>query len=457
MTKVFAYGFAESPTANQAAAEAFADAGACVKAWMLHENWIRSRGLLMDGRDCEVVSESPPPDVGRRILRPLSFPDWSAGDEANLRYLADRERHFDHEWQKSLFIQQRMLHVESAIERSGATAVVFGVLPHSLTSYLLYLYARSRGLPTAIIRYGPSPFQFGYVDAIDRVWIDHLRMSSRTGRPPEPSDASQRYVAKLTGSYDQAMPGYVRDRLGRGALARRAVRRIRQVDRRKAMQTAVGMARRHRLRRVYERLALPTMSSVPPEAHVISVFLHMQPERSTTPEGGRFAQQWLIVQSLASQVSNDWVILVREHPMTFRASSRIVRDEEFYGALMSLPQVKLISSEVSPYDLLARSHAVATVTGAIGLEALANGRSVLAFGNATYLGCQGVKSVGVGESIPLPSEPGSADHLLDFLAEVDNSDRVWTAPWGTGPDVGSELSSGRPFRRLIPRIMQELS
>src|SRR4029079_18704095 len=123
-----------------------------------------------------------------------------------------------------------------------------------------------------------------------------------------------------------------------------------------------------------------------PERYAV-LFLHLQPERSTVPEGGPWAQQWLIAHALASCLRADHRLLVREHPSTFLTGPRLVRNDESYASLLRVPKVELVSSEVDPFLLIDGARFVATVTGSVALEAVARGKPTLVFGDAVYLGC----------------------------------------------------------------------
>jgi len=454
--RALVYGFANSTTATATAASAFQKCGVTISGWMLHENWIKRSGAQVQKLGARLIPEGPPDKSVERIRHAVAFPTLTASEEENLRYLADRERVFDHEWQRTLFIQRRLLHVSQALREAEPEICVFGVLPHSLSSYLLYLYCREQAVPTAILRSGPSPFQFSYVGSIDGVLVDLLNPTRRTGTPTE---CSERYIASLHGEYKDAMPAYIRTRLGVGSIARRAALQVRPSKVAKSASTARGLARRQVLRRSYERMALESAEISSFGDGVITVFLHTQPERTTTPEGGRFSQQWLIVQLLASRLPHGWTILVREHPMTFHGSPRLVRDSAFYRALQAFDNVHLASTAISPYELIERSDAVATVTGTVGFEAATKGCRVLCFGNAAYLGCEGVTRVPVGGTGQLLDPMGfgqsSRAATLSLLGEVDSSDRSWTAPWTEDFHLGEIFSTGKPYEALLPMIFAD--
>jgi hypothetical protein len=83
---------------------------------------------------------------------------------------------------------------------------------------------------------------------------------------------------------------------------------------------------------------------------------------------------------------------------------------------------------MSPFVLIDKASAVATVTGTVGLEALIRGKPVLAFGAAQYRGAKGVfvadsitgvhkvlRQVDAGGLVPTDEE------LTDYLCHVERS------------------------------------
>jgi hypothetical protein len=120
--------------------------------------------------------------------------------------------------------------------------------------------------------------------------------------------------------------------------------------------------------------------------------LPYQPEKSTSPEAGPYADLVTAAELLSRTVPEGWRIAVREHPFQWntRGSGEQCRSLQFYDDLLALPNVQLVSLETSPFELMDLSRAVVTMTGTSGFEAVVRGVPVLAFGHAWYLPCEGV-------------------------------------------------------------------
>ncbi|MDD5005760.1 MAG: hypothetical protein PHS93_04575 [Candidatus Omnitrophica bacterium] len=124
----------------------------------------------------------------------------------------------------------------------------------------------------------------------------------------------------------------------------------------------------------------------------IYVALAYQPENSTSPRGGVFVNQFLMVDLLSKSIPEGWCLYVKEHLNQFAqytAGDRF-RSFDFYNDIASLPNVKLIPLSVSTFDLIDNSMAIATVTGTAGWEAVVRGKPALIFGYAWYRACEGV-------------------------------------------------------------------
>ena len=135
----------------------------------------------------------------------------------------------------------------------------------------------------------------------------------------------------------------------------------------------------------------------------VFVALHYQPERTTSPCGGIFTRQGLMVDLLSKCAPEGWQIYVKEHMRQFDAAGRgqMYRTPEFFEQIASMPNVRLISTSRSAFELIDNSKAVATVTGAVGWESLVRGKPVLVFGgegHAYYAACHGGMRVSNRES-----------------------------------------------------------
>src|SRR5690606_37441144 len=134
-------------------------------------------------------------------------------------------------------------------------------------------------------------------------------------------------------------------------------------------------------------------SYVPTSGKFVYVGLHYQPELTSFPLGGFFNNQYLMLLMLSSVIPSDWKILVKEHPSIFRYVKKnvtIFRSREYYTSLKRIPKVELMGHRSDPFKLIDSAACVATLTGTMGFEAVLRGKPCLVFGDAAYVGCEGV-------------------------------------------------------------------
>lgn len=133
----------------------------------------------------------------------------------------------------------------------------------------------------------------------------------------------------------------------------------------------------------------------------IYVAISFQPECSTSPLGGVFVDQLLMIKILSFCLPPDWVIYVKEHPyqwLPHGLSYFNFRYKGYYKEIAEIKNVKLIPVETNSFELISQSQAVCTVTGSAGWEAVLRNKPVLLFGHIWYRDCPGVFKVNNVES-----------------------------------------------------------
>jgi capsule polysaccharide export protein KpsC/LpsZ len=148
----------------------------------------------------------------------------------------------------------------------------------------------------------------------------------------------------------------------------------------------------------------------------IYVALHYQPEKTTSPEGDIFVEQWLMVQMLARLAPKGWIIYVKEHNSQFaeRLYGEQGRTHDFYERLAGLDRVRLILNQTSSFNLIDHAKAVATVTGTVGLESAIRSVPVLSFGRAWYAPCEGVFDVKDSDEVQEVLDKIERGYLVDI-------------------------------------------
>lgn len=115
----------------------------------------------------------------------------------------------------------------------------------------------------------------------------------------------------------------------------------------------------------------------------ILVSLHYQPECTTSPMGGLFVHQDLMIDILMKSVPENIKIYIKAHPrggMSKLLFKRIQKDS----------RTCYINPNLNSFKLIVNSLAVATITGTTGWEGFINNKPVMMFGNYFYQDAPGV-------------------------------------------------------------------
>lgn len=175
------------------------------------------------------------------------------------------------------------------------------------------------------------------------------------------------------------------------------------------------------LKKMYEKLS---HFPVPGENYIYFA-APFQPESVSNLIPGVYEDPFLIIEILSAAMPPNWKIYYKEHPNTFKELSKgsLARNEEYYKRLNSYSKVRIISSEISTFNLIDGCRGVATAGGTVGWEAIVRGKPALLFGTMFYEKCQSVFSIKTTQDarqalkkIELGYTPNS--HDVDSYAEA---------------------------------------
>mgnify|MGYP006079376455 CR=1 FL=1 len=278
--------------------------------------------------------------------------------------------------------------------------------PHQIFDYIAYALCKSRGIKTLFFTQTQLD---GYVQIIQTIEDNDLRLKkpfpvqvNKSGLP----ELVEQQFNNLT-SEEPAAPFYMKENV-------EILRKKRQINfnlfkygqelyrlfmqhmysDKKFSRRVIdklfyrkisGSAAEKKLRRSYKQLSCePNYME-----QYIYVPLHFQPECTTSPQGGVFVYQELMISILAKNMPANSKLYVKEHPVQEIHG----RDLAFYNRLISLPNVKLIKLEINSNDLIDNCVAVATITGTAAWEALFKEKPVLLFGDIWFKYTPGVFSI----------------------------------------------------------------
>jgi len=286
------------------------------------------------------------------------------------------------------------------LETYKPDAVIFATIPHSVYNYILYELARERGILTPCFE---DTWIAGRLLFYQDFWhgSDEFRRALAQSKGAKLSDLPidlREYYERFTKSEEQ--PAYMtlqkRTSTGFGKLLHRmriAAKNLASGRTLLILWEHARLAFSENLSKEYSRF----VSQVDGDEPFVYFPLHMQPERTTCPQGGVYNDQILIAETVAAALPEGWSLLVKEHPSQWwiRDKTRYsnARFRGYYERLARIPRVKLVPTFTNTFSLTRKSKAVVTVMGTAGWEALLRGVPVLIFGYPWYRDCGGVTSV----------------------------------------------------------------
>lgn len=396
----------------------------------------------------------------------IDFLRASANDEIMAMQMMDRmdpDRYSFNLMERQRHFRNLMRYWDACLDRLNPNLVVCERVPHQVFDYVLYLLCRRKGIP--FLTFILTPF-LGRVIPVTEIssiggifdaeyarnmasdlTIDDLKNTL--------ADDIKAGMEKLRLDYGQAEPPYMkkhilehkknsslfslsrkfladmlqsrREYFGRNGYLMRGIptffkERHKSVG--ESSTSVVAYARlklkanrfRKKLRKNYDSLAQSPDLSVP----YVIFNLHYQPELTSNPSGGIFADQRLCIDALAKNLPGDHWIYVKEHRSQLYSHllGQTGRTLDYYQDMLAHPRVRLMPLDGDPFELMKHSRAVATVTGTCGWEAMVMGKPVLAFGLSWYERYPGVLRI---------RDEESAKKIADFIANYNYSERALVA------------------------------
>jgi len=148
--------------------------------------------------------------------------------------------------------------------------------------------------------------------------------------------------------------------------------------------------------------------------------LHKQPEASIDVIGGLHTNQLSLIETVSKSLPVDYLLLVKEHSNAIGDRGR-----EFYEAVCSLGNVRLIDPWADSRELLKKAEAVFTVSGTIAMEASLMRRNALTFAECFFSHMPMVQYIRNPAYIPdmlrSKPEPEASDYYKFYNDLITNS------------------------------------
>lgn len=270
---------------------------------------------------------------------------------------------------------------------------LFMSTPHSLTNWAYACAAEEIGIEVLRMEKAPVAWRFRIRRGLTERAVDIYPIESKLAECEDLTSQVDLYLSLNRSDYKTGIPNYEKAKFEKRKGSVWSWRHELIPDGRSPRAVFGHPARLLKKRAAYDeyrKLSTNEYSNM----NSIVLFLQLQPERTSIPEGGSFGQQWFVARSLANALPSGWKLLIKEHPSTFTSRyDEKYRSVPFYRDLAELPNTYLLSLETDPFELIDHAKAVATLTGTVGFQAICRGTPVLSFGNACYGDAPGVFSI----------------------------------------------------------------
>jgi hypothetical protein len=418
--------------------------------WIHTSKYNINRGLLTEEFDIESIN----------LLDAATAEKYSEYENIALRTMDRMDMYDSFGYERRYRLYTKLLSYYIQIYKyTNPDVAIFELPPHIPASYILYSVCMENDVEVVIFTHTPINnlcyTRESILDSSKRL-IREYEESKQKDIKPELDQESIEYLDKIKSDYTDAEPAYMKNQRivgsahtdwpklaelkntisnfesGVVSILKGAKKVYSNRDRMKETTYLVDSNRRpedgiyrnqiklynlrsnfykSRLRATYEE------KSVNPNLNKKYIYfpLHYQPEQTTVPEGGRYADQYLITKMISENISEDWEIYVKEHPSQFARSLRGEqgRSNLDYDQFRNINNVKLIDLYSNPFALIENSEIVATVTGTAGWEAVARGTPAMVFGNPWYQACRGVMRVHTPEDIRNSIEVVENNSIID--------------------------------------------
>ncbi len=382
----------------------------------------------LDGKSANGVDDSSFEPLSEELLIKFS--------ETEAEILTMMEKKFE-SWgvnQRRDFYFDLMRYWKGVFEKFKPELIIFSDVPHEVYSFVVYALAKHYGVKTIMFE---NIFDYGRLMIFNDYKFGNnlLAKESKNNFPDnyslkDLSDYTRAYYEKQTSGKDETpvyVASYNKEHSGWRKFARMSHAIWPFIKDGSIFERATRYffkLFKSNVIRDYKRLEITPDF----DKKFIYVTLHLQPERTTSPQGGYFVDQLLMIKTLSSALPKDWLLYVKEHPSQWKAHGKSYtgyRYPGFYEEIVKLKNARIIPITTNNYKLIKSCKAVATITGIPGWEATLRGKPALIFGYSWFMYAPGVfrvKSVADCREVLKKIEVGyKADmqKMLNYTALLD--------------------------------------
>lgn len=334
------------------------------------------------------------------------------------------------------------------VKTKNIDIVISPSVPHRVFDYALYVVCKMKSIE--FIMFQLTPFGSNSILIND---IEKMPMLSDDGIESSlPSKEVQEKIAKVYDNYDKAIPDYM---LRHEANNKKNYVKLSLAYSKKLSQSyklvtsspstywvesgfspsetqyswfkfyAMQLKRKNMVDAFKENYDDLAVKEIPDE--FVLVALHYQPEETSCPTGGTYADQILMIQLLDQYLPKNTHILVKEHKSQFytHLEGASGRKPLFYRRISQISnRINFVSENQNPFELIDKAQAVVTISGTIGWESAIRGTPVFVFGRAWYEEMPRVSKIKTKEDLLMALHKIEDQKNKDLEAEIMNFHNV---------------------------------
>ena len=422
--------------------------------------------IFHDYRDA--LKNIPPKEVDTSDFKPWSVADIAHYYETESELLSMMDKWYP-DWpvlKRKDFYYDMLAYWGGVLDRYSPDAIIFHAPPHEMFSFVLYRIAQKRGIRTSM---------FDCILGQDRVILydaykegNKMLAQEAVGGFKNGTGTLESLSKKMRDYYEEISvtrnptPKYVEawkvEALGWGKFRRRTKALIPFIKDGSIFER--GISRIFKMLKAGVKDEYKKYEKVPDFSKpYVYVPLHYQPECTTSPQGGVFVDQILMIKMLAAALPEAWELYVKEHPAQQQAHGNEYtpyRYRGFFQTIAELPNVRLVPTTTNTFELTKNSKAVATIAGTAAWEAVLRGKPALVFGYPWFMHAPGILRVSSTEEcaaafkkIEIGFTPDTKS-LLNYLDRVEKvSFRGYTSGYGKKIASFGEEEAVREMHRAL--------
>lgn len=275
--------------------------------------------------------------------------------------------------------------------KESPKAVIFQATPHGTVPFIFAKVAEFMKVKVIFNAHTLLPWK---IEPVEGIYKQASLLKYPVLNSGEGLTRLNDFIEEKSGDYETAIPDYELKRQkaynGKFFSFAKELDHISYLGLKHLPFKIIESVRKYNAYKIYNKLSTENVNS-----KGLVYYLHYQPERTSIPEGELYSQQFFAIRKLsiiAKELNIN--VYVKEHPSTFRQPwNSGFRNANFYKAIISLGNIKIISLNFDSYRLMQYALLTFTISGTIIVESLLKGIPVYSFSRRKSIELDGFYNV----------------------------------------------------------------